>query len=231
MTTDKLPAGEDLSVFAGIRDWIFDLDDTLYPPETGVFTAVMSRIRAYTARVTGVTAEDALALQRNYAARYGTTLRGLMEEHGVDPEDFLAEVHAVDRSVLTPNPTLAAALSRLPGRKFILTSGTHAHAGETLLRLGLADRFDGTFDIVDADYLPKPAEATYATFLARFSVEPTAAAMFEDAPRNLVVPRALGMRTVLVVGQATARHDEGPADFTTDNLPAFLTHIADALSG
>ncbi|WP_370675757.1 pyrimidine 5'-nucleotidase [Pleomorphomonas sp. PLEO] len=231
MTTDKLPAGDNLSVFAGVRDWIFDLDDTLYPPETGVFTAVMSRIRAYTARVTGVTAEDALALQRNYAARYGTTLRGLMEEHGVDPEDFLVEVHAVDRSVLTPNPALAAALSRLPGRKFILTSGTHAHAGETLSRLGLDDRFDGMFDIVDADYLPKPAEATYAAFLARFSVEPTAAAMFEDTPRNLVVPRALGMRTVLVVGQTAARHDVPPADFITADLPAFLTHVADTLSG
>jgi len=231
MPADKLPAGGDLSAFAGVRNWIFDLDDTLYPPESGVFTAVMSRIRAYMARVTGITAEEAIALQRDYAARYGTTLRGLMEEHGVDPEDFLAEVHAVDRSVLAPHPALAAALARLPGRRFILTSGTHAHAGETLSRLGIDDRFDGVFDIVDADYLPKPAETTYAAFLARFSIEPTAAAMFEDAPRNLVVPRALGMRTVLVTGGTKPRPDEAAADFVTADLPAFLAHIADALSG
>lgn len=231
MPTDNQPAGDDLSVFAGVRDWIFDLDDTLYPPESGVFTAVMSRIRAYMARVTGVTAEDAFALQRDYAVRYGTTLRGLMVEHGVDPEDFLAEVHAVDRSVLTPHPALAAALSRLPGRRFILTSGTHAHVGETLSRLGIEGCFDGVFDIVDADYLPKPAAATYAAFLARFSIEPTAAVMFEDAPRNLVVPRTLGMRTVLVVGRTKPRPDEPSADFITADLSAFLAHIADALSG
>lgn len=231
MTADALPAGDDLSLFAGVRDWIFDLDDTLYPPETGVFTAVMGRIRSYMARVTGVTAEDAFALQRNYAARYGTTLRGLMEEHRVDPEEFLAEVHAVDLSVLTPHPSLATALSRLPGRKFILTSATHAHAGETLSRLGIDDRFDGVFDIVDAGYLPKPAEATYAAFLARFSIESTVAAMFEDTPRNLVVPRALGMRTVLVTGRTTPHFDGAAADFITADLPAFLTHIADTLSG
>ena len=231
MTADALPAGDDLSLFAGVRDWIFDLDDTLYPPETGVFTAVMGRIRTYMARVTGVTAEDAFALQRDYAARYGTTLRGLMEEHGVDPEEFLAEVHAVDLSVLTPHPSLATALSRLPGRKFILTSGTHAHAGETLSRLGIDDRFDGVFDIADAGYLPKPAEATYAAFLARFSIEPTAAAMFEDAPRNLVVPRALGMRTVLVVGRTKPHPETAAADFVIADLPEFLSQLADTLSG
>ncbi len=231
MQNVQLPASDDLSVFAGVRDWIFDLDDTLYPPESGVFTAVIGRIRAYTARVTGATGEEAAALQRNYAARYGTTLRGLMEEHGVDPADFLAEVHDVDRSVLVPHPALAATLTRLPGRKFILTSGTHAHAGETLLRLGIDDCFDGMFDIVDADYVPKPAEATYAAFLARFSIEPTAAAMFEDTPRNLVVPRALGIRTVLVVGRAKPRSDMASADFVTADLPDFLSQLADALSG
>ncbi|WP_051228316.1 pyrimidine 5'-nucleotidase [Pleomorphomonas oryzae] len=229
MRKEQPPAGDDLSVFAGVRDWIFDLDDTLYPPESGVFTAVIGRIRAYTARVTGATGEEAAALQRNYAARYGTALRGLMEEHGVDPVEFLAEVHDVDRSVLGPHPALSAALTRLPGRKFILTSGTHAHAGETLVRLGIDDCFDGMFDIVDAGYLPKPAEATYAAFLARFSIEPTAAAMFEDTPRNLVVPRTLGMRTVLVVGRTKPRPDASPADFVTADLSDFLSQIADAL--
>lgn len=230
MSAGTSSAGGGLSVFAGVRDWIFDLDDTLYPPESGVFTAVMSRIRAYTARVTGVTADDAVALQKQYAARYGTTLRGLMEEHGVDPVEFLADVHAVDRSALTPDTGLAEALSRLPGRKFILTSGTHAHAGETLACLAIADRFDGVFDIADADYLPKPAKATYAAFLDRFSVEPAAAAMFEDSPRNLAVPRALGMRTILVVGRQASPPMSPVSDFVTADLPAFLASIADALS-
>ena len=231
MPVDTSPAGRDLSVFAGVRDWVFDLDDTLYPPESGVFTAVMDRIRAYTARVTGIPVEKAAALQREYAARYGTTLRGLMEEHGVDPKDFLADVHTVDRSALAPDAELASALSRLPGRKFIMTSGTHAHVGETLACLAIADRFDGVFDIADADYLPKPAEATYAAFVERFSIEPAAAAMFEDAPRNLVVPRALGMRTVLVTGRKAPRPAAPAADFVISDLPGFLSNIADALSG
>lgn len=231
MPVDTSPAGRDLSVFAGVRDWVFDLDDTLYPPESGVFTAVMDRIRAYTARVTGIPVEKAATLQREYAARYGTTLRGLMEEHGVDPKDFLADVHTVDRSALAPDAELASALSRLPGRKFIMTSGTHAHVGETLSCLAIADRFDGVFDIADADYLPKPAEATYAAFIERFSIEPAAAAMFEDAPRNLVVPRALGMRTVLVTGQKAPRPTAPAADFVISDLPGFLSNIADTLSG
>lgn len=231
MPAETLPAGEDLSVFAGVRTWIFDLDDTLYPPESGVFTAVMDRIRAYTARVAGLNVEEAKALQKTYASRYGTTLRGLMEEHGVDPVAFLADVHDVDRSALVPHPMLAEALSRLPGRKLILTSGTHAHVGETLACLAITDRFDGVFDIADAGYLPKPAEATYAAFLERFAVEPATAAMFEDAPRNLVVPRALGMRTVLVVGQDAPPPASPNADFVTADLPALLIRIADALSG
>lgn len=231
MLEGELPADDDLSVFAGVRDWIFDLDDTLYPPESGVFTAVMGRVRAYTARATGLTAEGATALQKEYSARYGTTLRGLMEEHGVDPADFLADVHAIDRSALAPDARLAEALLRLPGRKFILTSGTHAHVGETLACLAIADRFDGVFDIADADYLPKPAEATYAAFLGRFSVDPATAAMFEDAPRNLVVPRALGMRTVLVTGRQAPPPASPVADFVTADLPGFLSRVVDALSG
>ncbi len=230
MPAGKLPAVDELSAFAGVRDWIFDLDDTLYPPESGVFTAVMNRIRAYAARVTGTAGEDAVALQRSYAARYGTTLRGLMEEHGVDPVEFLADVHAVDRSALAPDAALAEALSRLPGRKFILTSGTHAHVGKTLDCLAIADRFDGVFDIADADYLPKPAAATYAAFLDRFAIEPAAAAMFEDAPRNLVVPRALGMRTVLVTGRQAPQPASLDVDFVIDDLPGFLVRIADAHS-
>lgn len=230
MASDKMLAADELSVFVGVRDWIFDLDDTLYPPECGVFAAVMNRIRNYTACVLGCSLEEAHALQKDYAARYGTTLRGLMEEHGVDPEAFLADAHAVDYSVLTPNPGLSSMLSRLPGRKFILTSGTHAHADRTLSRLGIGGNFDGVFDIVDADYVPKPAEATYAAFIDRFAIDPTAATMFEDAPRNLVVPRALGMRTVLVASEAGPSREAPAADFVTDNLAAFLSQVADALS-
>jgi len=226
-----MPVGQpledgDLSVFADVRDWVFDLDDTLYPRGSGIFEAVAVRIRAYAARVLGIPAADAFAVQKAYAARYGTTLRGLMEEHGVDPEDFLADVHAIDRASLLPDPRLAAALGRLPGRKVILTSGTHEHVAATLDRIGIADHFDGMFDIVDADYLPKPAPETYRRCFQRFGVTPARAAMFEDIPRNLTVPHALGMRTVLVGDRAEG---EAMVDFVTDDLAGFLGHVADAI--
>jgi putative hydrolase of the HAD superfamily len=225
MTARDLPEDGDFSVFADVRDWVFDLDDTLYPRSCGIFEAVAVRIRAYAARVLGVSADEAFAVQKAYAARYGTTLRGLMVEHGVDPEDFLADVHAIDRTALQPDPRLAAALARLPGRKVILTSGTHDHVAATLERIGIAGHFSGVFDIVDADYLPKPAAATYERCFRRFAVTPACAAMFEDIPRNLIVPRALGMRTVLV-GDHFA--DDVAADFVTDDLAGFLGHAADA---
>ena len=215
--------------FQHVTTWIFDLDNTLYSHEAQVWPQVNERISLYLLELFGLDGLSSHELRRYYYERYGTTLKGLMEEHGVDPEDVLADVHAVDHSALTPLPALAEALARLPGRKFILTSGTHAHVGETLSRLGIADRFDGVFDIVDAGYLPKPAEATYAAFLGRFAIAPAAAAMFEDAPRNLAVPRALGMRTVLVTGRDAPPPDAAAADFVTADLPAFLAGIADAL--
>lgn len=220
------PAGIDLSAFAGVRDWVFDLDDTLYPRSSGLFEAVAVRIRAHAARVLGVSAEEAFAVQRTYAARYGTTLRGLMVEHSIDPDAFLEDVHDIDRSALAADPALAEALGRLPGRKFVFTSGTHAHVAATLDRLGVTGRFDGVFDIVDAAYQPKPAAETYAAFLARFGIDPVGAAMFEDIPRNLVVPRRLGMRTVLVADHGVATD---AVDFVTDDLAGFLGHVAGAL--
>ena len=225
MTARDLPEDGDFSVFADVRDWVFDLDDTLYPRSCGIFEAVAVRIRAYAARVLGVSADEAFAVQKAYAARYGTTLRGLMVEHGVDPEHFLADVHAIDRTALQPDPRLAAALARLPGRKVILTSGTYDHVAATLDRIGIAGQFDGVFDIVDADYLPKPAAVTYERCFRRFAVTPSRAAMFEDIPRNLVVPRALGMRTVLVGDQFA---DDVAADVVTGDLAGFLGHAADA---
>lgn len=216
----------DLSVFADVRDWVFDLDDTLYPKGSGIFEAMAVRIRAYAARVLGITDAEAVTVQKAYAARYGTTLRGLMEERGVDPSDFLADVHAIDRTALRPDPALSAALGRLPGRKFVLTAGTHDHVGETLDRIGIADQFDGVFDIVDAGYVPKPAAATYRRFIESFAVTPARAAMFEDIPRNLAVPRALGMRTVLV---GDRQGGETVADFVIDDLASFLGKVADAI--
>ena len=160
-------ATPDLRPFAIVDAWIFDLDNTLYPRHTNLFGQVDRRIRDYVQRLLSVDAEEAHRIQKDYYRRYGTTLRGLMEEHGIAPDDFLEYVHDIDHSPVEPDPRLAAAIERLPGRKFILTNGSRAHAEKVAERLGITDHFEDIFDIVRAELLPKPNRETYDRFVAR----------------------------------------------------------------
>jgi putative hydrolase of the HAD superfamily len=179
-------------------------------------------------------------VQKDYYRRYGTTLRGLMEEHGVQPDDFLEFVHDIDHSVVQPDPRLASALRRLPGRKFIFTNGSRAHAEKVAERLGVTDHFEDIFDIVRSKLLPKPNRETYDGFIAETGIDPARAAMFEDLSRNLAVPAALGMRTVLVVPGGTREvfheeweaegRDEPHVEFLTDDLGAFLDKVLEAIA-
>ena len=229
----------DLSPFAGVDAWIFDLDNTLYPHHSNLFAQVDRRIRDYVARLLTVDADEAHRVQKDYYRRYGTTLRGLMEEHGIAPDDFLQYVHDIDHSPIEADPALAAAIARLPGRKFIFTNGSRAHAEKVAERLGFTDHFEDIFDIVRSELLPKPARATYDRFVAETGIEPARAAMFEDLARNLAVPSALGMRTVLVVPSGTREvfqeewemegRDAPHVDYLTDDLGDFLGAVLAAI--
>jgi len=175
-------------------------------------------------------------VQKDYYKRYGTTMRGLMTEHGLDPDHYLDYVHQIDHSPLEPNPALGAALEKLPGRKLILTNGTRKHADAVMRRLEIHQHFEDVFDIVAAELEPKPALQTYERFLARHAVDATKAAMFEDLARNLEAPHALGMITVLVVPEGQREvfrenwelegRDEPHVDYLTDDLAGFLAQIA-----
>jgi putative hydrolase of the HAD superfamily len=221
--------------FTHIDTWVFDLDNTLYPHHVNLWQQVDVRIRDFVATFLKIPKEQAFKVQKDYYKRYGTTMRGMMTEHGVRADDYLAYVHEIDHSPLEPNPAMGAAIARLPGRKLILTNGSVDHAGAVLERLGIASHFDAVFDIIAADLEPKPAPQTYAKFLRDHSVDPAKAAMFEDLSRNLVVPHALAMTTVLVVpdgGKEVVREDwelEGRdaahVDFVTDDLTGFLQGI------
>jgi len=221
--------------FLHINTWIFDLDNTLYPHHLNLWQQVDLRIRDYIVDFLKVTQEEAFRLQKDYYRRYGTTLRGLMEEHGLDPDKFLAMVHQIDHSPLTPNPALGAAIAGLPGRKFILTNGTRGHADAVMERIGIAEHFEDVFDIRAAELEPKPRRVVYERFLTRHRVEAARAAIFEDLARNLEVPHALGMSTVLVVPQGAqivlreewelAGRDATHVDHVTDDLTAFLRSI------
>jgi putative hydrolase of the HAD superfamily len=221
--------------FGHVETWVFDLDNTLYPHHLNLWQQVDERIRDYIARYLKVTAEEAFRLQKDYYKRYGTSMRGLMTEHGMEPDDFLDFVHQIDHSPLTPNAALGAAIEVLPGRKLILTNGTRRHADAVLARLELDRHFDDVFDIVAAELEPKPSPQTYDRFLKAHNVDAARTAMFEDLARNLVVPHALGMTTVLVVPEHTRevfREDwelegrEAPhVDHVTDDLVGFLEAV------
>ena len=225
--------------FAQVETWVFDLDNTLYPHHLNLWQQVDDRIRAYIADFLKVSLDEAFRVQKDYYKRYGTSMRGMMTEHGMDPDDYLAFVHAIDHSPLEPNPALGAAIEKLPGRKLILTNGTRKHADAVVARLELHGRFEDVFDIVAAELEPKPAPQTYDRFLRTHGVDPARAAMFEDLARNLEVPHALGMTTVLVVPPAaretageTGRQDwerlgrdDAHIDHVTDDLTGFLGEI------
>ena len=218
--------------FAQVEAWVFDLDNTLYPHHLNLWQQVDARIRDYVAAFLAVTHEEAFRLQKEYYRRYGSTMRGMMIEHGMEPDAFLAFVHEIDHSPLRPDPALGAAIEKLPGRKLILTNGTRAHADAVVRRLEIHQHFEDVFDIVAAELEPKPLPRTYDRFLARHGVDPAKAAMFEDLARNLAVPHALGMTTVLVVPEGTREvfreswelegRNEPHVDHVTDDLAAFL---------
>ncbi len=222
--------------FAGIHDWVFDLDNTLYPHRVDLFAQIDRNMTAYVQALLQLERDDARALQKKYYLEHGTTLQGLMIHHDVDPNDFLEKAHAIDYSVVPADPALGEAIRALPGRKFIFTNGSVGHAEKTARALGILDDFDDIFDIVAADYVPKPAGATYDKFTSLNRVDTGHAVMFEDLPRNLLVPKALGMRTVLLVPQNLEgvmtewweRHNDGDdhIDYVTDDLATFLRGLA-----
>ncbi|WP_145732793.1 pyrimidine 5'-nucleotidase [Nitrospirillum pindoramense] len=193
-----LPAAAPASSFAHIDTWIFDLDNTLYPAACDLFAQVDVRIGAYIAQALGLDADAARRLQKDYFRQYGTSLRGLMLNHGVQPGPFLDYVHDIDVSAILPQPAMAESLAALPGRKIIYTNGSAGHAENVMRRLGVADQFHAVFDIVAADYTPKPDAQPYTTLVRRHGIDPTRAVMVEDIARNLEPARALGMATVLV---------------------------------
>lgn len=218
MTGRPQPATELGADLRHIRSWIFDLDDTLYPPESQFMGLIQQRINDYVVRTSGLPADEALAVQKHYLREYGTSLAGLMAHHRIDPADFLHEVHDVPLDRLTPDPGLRAAIERLRGPRVVFTNGSTAHARRVIDKLELTDLFDGLFSLEDADLIPKPDPRTFGRMAARFGIDAASAAFFEDTVRNLKPARELGMTTVLV----------GPHAF--DAEAPFADHRAAALA-
>lgn len=225
--------------FAHIREWVFDLDNTLYPHRINLFAQIDRNMTAFVSELLQLDPVEAKKLQKQYYLEHGTTLQGLMIHHKVDPNAFLERAHAIDYSALLPHRELGEAIRALPGRKFIFTNGSVPHAEATARALGILDHFDDIFDIVAADYVPKPAGETYDKFAALNRVDTQRAAMFEDLPRNLKAPKERGMKTVLIVpnnlGETYlesweyAGAEDSHIDYVTEDLELFLNALVKGL--
>ena len=221
--------------FNHIDTWVFDLDNTLYPASTNLFAAIDGRMGEFIATMLNVDAIEARRIQKSYFRDYGTTLRGLMINHAIEPDSFLEYVHAIDVGVLTPDPGLQSALGQLEGRKIIFTNGSSTHAENVMDRLGVADHFEAIFDVADADYLSKPDPAAYRALIARHRLSPRATTIFEDLSRNLAPAAELGMTTVWVRNRtAWAESEEGLESrpeyvhHETENLVSWLEDVIEA---
>ena len=209
-------------LFSHVAHWVFDLDNTLYPPETRLFSQIEPRMTAWVMNTLGVTEAEADRLRLHYWRTYGTTLAGLMREHDVDPGPYLHDVHQIDFSVLTPDPELAARIRALPGRRIVYTNGTSPYAEEVLAARGLSNLFDAVYGVEHAGFRPKPERAAFEAIFTADGTDATRAAMFEDDERNLAAPHAMGMRTVHVHPE---RHRAEHIHHHTDDLGRFLAQL------
>lgn len=208
--------------FSHVTTWVFDLDNTLYPPAMRLFDQIEVRMTAYVMEALGVTRAEADRLRAQYWRQYGTTLAGLMREHGLDPDPYLVAVHEVDMSHMTPDAALASHIRALPGRRIVYTNGSAPYAERVLAARGLSGLFDAIYGVEHAGYRPKPERAAFEEVFTRDGVIPERAAMFEDDPRNLTAPHEMGMRTVHV---APEPHPAEHIHHHTDDLTAFLSRL------
>ncbi|WP_229734206.1 pyrimidine 5'-nucleotidase [Terasakiella brassicae] len=208
-----------------ISAWVFDLDNTLYPASANVFAQVDVKMREYVAQFLKIDQDEAHRIQKSYFREYGTTLRGMMTHHGMDPSPFLNYVHNIDVDMVAPSPALSDVLGELSGKKYIFTNASTGHAERILARLGIAQHFDGIFDIVDAGYQPKPNPEIYDLFVEKFQVDPQTSIMVEDIARNLAPAAALGMQCLWIKTDTKWGKDgagEPYVHYETDDLVAWL---------
>jgi len=215
-----------------IENWVFDLDNTLYPPECGLYQHMDARIRRFVARALDLPEDEAHKVQKGYFRSHGTTLAGMMADHGTDPHEYLEDVHQFSLEALAAAPRLADRITALPGRKFIFTNADAPYAKRVLAALGLDNVFEAIVDIHACNYRPKPATSAYDTLLDLTGVNPARSIFFEDMARNLAPAKARGMTTVWInngseLGDLT--DDFGHVDHRTDCLAAWLDGAIEAL--
>lgn len=209
-----------------IKTWIFDLDNTLYPPEENIFSQIDQKMTSFIADNLKISNEEAFNIQKQNFIDHGTTLAGFMNSGNdkIDPDKFLEFVHDINLSSLKEDSNLRKMLLLLPGEKYIFTNGTKKHAENVLKKLNLENIFQSIFGIKEANYLPKPNIETYNLFLKTYKVDPKTSIMFEDMGRNLIPAKELGMKTVLLErslpNKNNSNQEEKYKDLCNDNYDA-----------
>jgi putative hydrolase of the HAD superfamily len=214
--------------FDHVRDWIFDLDNCLYPASTGLFALIDERMGAYIQRLLNCDAAEARRVQKDHFHTHGTTLAGLMRHHDVDPHHFLEDVHAIPLDCVRPDERLAEALGRLPGRRLVFTNGDAPYARRVLEAIGVHDRFHDLHDIHASSYRPKPDPHGYELLCERFGIDPRHAVLIDDMAQNLKPAKMLGMTTVWVDnGSERGSHgaDESFIDLSITDVGEWLESI------
>ena len=220
-----------------IKNWVFDLDNTLYSPEEDIFSQIDKRMTEFIISKFNVNEEEAFNIQKKYFLEYGTTLSGLMKRENIDPDEFLEFVHDINLEILKPNIELSKIIKNLPGEKFIFTNGSKKHAENVLKQLEMSGIFDDIFDIKESNFIPKPNINAYLNFIDKTKIEPDVSIMFEDIGRNLEAAKKLGMKTVLIKRNVPIRNDKFKtkdfeslwedydfADCITDDLVKFFNN-------
>ncbi len=213
-----------------INTWIFDLDNTLYSADSGIFQQVHKLMGEFISKNLNMDMPEAKKLQAKYYKQHGTTLRGLMDNHGIDPDYFLDEVHRLDYSIVGSNKLLNNELQKLKGRKIIYTNANEKHAIDVLKRIDLENFFDEIFDIKMANYIPKPELAPYQQIIDLFTINPDSSAMFDDIAKNLVPAKKVKFTSVWIDAGYENFSDDIAAskkylDFQTRDLSLFLKDV------
>ena len=211
-----------------IKYWLFDLDNTLYSGDTKVFDQVDKKMSKFISEKLKVSEEEAKKIQKNYFHEYNTTLNGMIKNHEIDADEFLDFVHDVDLDFLKADKPLEQEISNLVGKKFIFTNGSKAHASNVTKRIGIEKLFDGVFDIVESDFIPKPSMEPYKKIIEDYKIEPQYSIFIEDIARNLKPAHELGMKTVWIKNDepwAAKFSDSNFINYKTEDLAKFLKEI------
>jgi putative hydrolase of the HAD superfamily len=211
-----------------IKYWLFDLDNTLYAGTTKVFDQVDKKMSKFISEKLNVSIEEAKKIQKDYFHEYNTTLNGMIKNHEIDANEFLEFVHDVNLDFLKKDKFLKNEIMKLNGKKIIFTNGSRAHAKNVTKRIGIDKLFDGIFDIVDSDFIPKPSKESYKKIIENYKIEPQYCIFFEDIARNLKPAHELGMKTVWIKNNepwAAKFSDSTFVNYKTDNLAKFLKEI------